>query len=183
MSKKLRLPTAQDNIGIAGSVASKFVKGRYGVEIRDSEEFSDACLGLIKAEATYDSTRKVRFSTYAYVCAYREVLRGLKVRCRCKEMPMNGYDVQVIDDRGTKTDAERREDRELAIKLLGGLETSERNMELFVEYLLGTTQVELSERYGISRQRVEQIINHDVIPKIQDTHADLIERHALVELQ
>ena len=75
---KTASPLAKDNMGLAYAVVQRIGLDN-GVSIQDSEEFSDACIGLINAEMKYDP-EKAKFSTFAYILCYREVVRGKQRR-------------------------------------------------------------------------------------------------------
>ena len=61
---KTATPLAKDNMGLAYAVVQRIGLDN-GISIQDSEEFSDACIGLINAEMNYNPER-AKFSTFAY---------------------------------------------------------------------------------------------------------------------
>ena len=67
-----------------------------GVSIQDTEEFSDACLGLINAERKYDPT-KAKFSTFAYTVCYREVIRGKQKRYKKRQLGFGCVDEDLTE--------------------------------------------------------------------------------------
>lgn len=63
--------TAEDNLGLVRLCAGRF-KGK-GIEYE--ELYSAGCIGLLKAVKSFDSTRGVRFSTYAVPVILGEIKR------------------------------------------------------------------------------------------------------------
>lgn len=71
METELRQPLAEENLGLVHLCANKF-RGR-GIEYE--ELYSAGCVGLLKAVKAFDSTRGVRFSTYAVPVILGEIKR------------------------------------------------------------------------------------------------------------
>mgnify|MGYP003662682115 CR=1 FL=1 len=149
---------AEDNIGLAYSIAQR-TGIPNGVSIQDTEEFSDACLGLINAERGYDPT-KAKFSTFAYTVCYREVIRGKKKRYR--------IDQYVL---------EFHEKESLLFKLLDSSDLTDRDLDIIKSYYcLGIQGVELAKKYGLSKQRVSQILI-ETLTKIRNNNEILIRKY------
>lgn len=64
-------PAAEDNLGLVHLCANKF-RGR-GIEYEDL--YSAGCIGLLKAVKAFDSSRGVKFSTYAVPVILGEIKR------------------------------------------------------------------------------------------------------------
>ena len=64
-------PSAEDNLGLVHLCANKF-RGR-GIEYEDL--YSAGCIGLLKAVKAFDSSRGVKFSTYAVPVILGEIKR------------------------------------------------------------------------------------------------------------
>ncbi|MGN0575944.1 MAG: sigma-70 family RNA polymerase sigma factor [Ruminococcus sp.] len=64
-------PAAEDNLGLVHLCANKF-RGR-GIEYEDL--YSAGCIGLLKAVRAFDSSRGVKFSTYAVPVILGEIKR------------------------------------------------------------------------------------------------------------
>ena len=85
-----RAAVIESNMGLVHSCAHKF-KGR-GIEYDDL--FQAGCMGLIKAADAFDTTRGVRFSTYAVPVILGEIRRlfrdggSIKVSRSIKELAM-----------------------------------------------------------------------------------------------
>ena len=85
-----REATVEDNLGLVRLCAGRF-KGR-GIEYE--ELYSAGCMGLVKAVRAFDSTRGVRFSTYAVPVILGEIRRlfrdggAVKVSRSLKERAM-----------------------------------------------------------------------------------------------
>lgn len=70
---------AEDNLSVVGKVINSCIAVNetvYGFEYDDV--YQEGCMWLCKAAATFDETKGVKFSTYAY----RVVANGLKTYCR-----------------------------------------------------------------------------------------------------
>ncbi|GAF80731.1 unnamed protein product [marine sediment metagenome] len=164
---------AEDNLGLVWDLAKKFVShGR----LEDSQEFSDGCLGLVRAEQGFKKKiskrtgKPIKFSTYAYHCIWHEMIRGKVVRDRCREG-------QIIDTNWVESKKDDELDFELEEVcgvLLSDLDITERERQIFMEYLNGVKQTELAKFWGISKERVRQLIFVKTIPHIQEKHETFI---------
>ena len=95
---------AEDHWGLAVNMAKKFACRRKGQRIIDTEEFSDALLGLVQAIKTYDPGRTPKFSTWAYVCMQNSIINHGRARKRAERLPteslerLNRRDIVEIPD-------------------------------------------------------------------------------------
>ena len=64
----------------------------------DDEAFSNGMEGLMNAARTYDSSKDVKFSTYASVCIYNEIQKLLRKRNAKRQLSVVHYEEQVFDD-------------------------------------------------------------------------------------
>ena len=81
------------HLGLARAIARKFTKQ---TPIEDSEEYSVACIGLVKASIDYDESKNVSFASFAWVYMKREILAALKKNNRTiKGCDANLYNVPV----------------------------------------------------------------------------------------
>ena len=152
-----------------------------GVSIQDTEEFSDACLGLINAERKYDPT-KAKFSTFAYTVCYREVIRGKQKRYRKRQLGFGCVDEDMTEELIDENLIDQyilefQEKESLLFKLLDSTGLTDRNLDIIKSYYcLGIKGVELAEKYGLSKQRVSQIIV-ETITKIRKNNEILIRKY------
>lgn len=161
-------PKAEDNLGIAYTIANKFVPS--GMAIADSEEFSDACLGLVNAEINYKPSSDNELSSFFYTCAYRQVIDGARNRRKFKLLNLNEYDGDVLDY--------RRESIPLDIifeKIMSRLNSSDRNKKIFREYVFtNKKKSQIAREFSISDQMVQKIILR-IAKEIQSTSRDLLD--------
>jgi RNA polymerase sigma factor (sigma-70 family) len=174
---------AVDNIGLAYSVVQR-TGVPNGVSIQDTEEFSDACLGLINAERKYDPT-KAKFSTFAYTVCYREVIRGKQKRYKKRQLGFGCIDEdltkKLIDrnlfDPGVLKDHEKEK---LLFVLLDCSDLKDRDLDIVKSYYcLGVQGVDLAKKYGLSKQRVSQILVETII-KIRKHNKILMRKYELL---
>jgi len=171
---------AVDNIGLAYSVVQRTGVAN-GVSIQDTEEFSDACLGLINAERKYDPT-KAKFSTFAYIVCYREVIKGKQKRYRKRQLGFGCVDEdrteELIDENSfDQYILELQEKESLLFKLLDSSDLTDRDLDIIKSYYcLGINGVELAEKYGLSKQRVSQILIK-TLTKIRSNNKVLIRKY------
>ena len=71
MEADIKRPAAEDNLGLVHLCANRF-RGR-GIEYDDL--YSAGCIGLLKAVKAFDSSRGVKFSTYAVPVILGEIKR------------------------------------------------------------------------------------------------------------
>ena len=171
---------AADNMGLAYSIVQR-TGIPNGVSIRDTEEFSDACLGLINAERGYDPT-KAKFSTFAYTVCYREVIKGKQRRYRKRQLRFGCVDEdrteELIDENLIdQYILESHEKKSLLFKLLDSSDLKDRDLDIIKSYYcLGIQGVELAEKYGLSKQRVSQILI-ETLTKIRKNNKILIRKY------
>lgn len=152
-----------DNLKLAYYTANKYYL-KYNVEFDDAVSIS--YIGLIKAAEHFDASRKVKFSTYAIKCILTEFRKELRKQSRRVDtISLN----TLISDNSDLTFADLFPDEdnhylnieydEILQKCLSKL--TDREKEIVIDYLhnSGLKQVDLAEKFGISRQRVSIIIN------------------------
>lgn len=152
-----------DNLKLAYYTANKYYL-KFGLEQEDA--VSLAFLGLVKAATIFDEAKKVKFSTLAMKCMYNTFVQDL--RKRSKQVDTISFDSLVSADSDItyadlfpdKDDSysyiENREMIESCLRELTG-----REQEVVIAYLANPDQrqVDLSKKFGISRQRISIIIN------------------------
>ena len=90
MAADTKRPAAEDNLGLVHLCANRF-RGR-GIEYDDL--YSAGCIGLLKAVKAFDSSRGVKFSTYAVPVILGEIKRlfrdggAVRVSRSLKELSM-----------------------------------------------------------------------------------------------
>lgn len=152
-----------ENMKLAYFAANKYYL-KFGLE--QEEAISLTFLGLVKAATIFDETKKVKFSTLAMKCMYNTLLQDL--RKRSKQITTLSFDCPVSEDSDvTYADvfADKRdyytsiENEEMVQRCLG--ELTAREQEVVLAYLENPDQrqVQLSKKFGISRQRISTIIN------------------------
>ena len=152
-----------DNLKLAYYTANKYYL-KYNVEFDDAVSIS--YIGLIKAAEYFDASRKVKFSTYAIKCILTEFRKEL--RKQSKRVDTVSLDTLISEDSDLSfADLFPDEDNhylniehdEILQKCLSKL--TDREEEIVVEYLHNPNlkQVDLAQKFGISRQRVSIIIN------------------------
>ena len=173
-------PLAKDNMGLAYAVVQRIGLDN-GISIQDSEEFSDACVGLVNAEINYNPER-AKFSTFAYTLCYREVIKGKQRRYRKRSFSfgcLNDKDLteKLVDEHlFVSYKLEKHEKRDLLFRLLECPGLGERDLDIVKSYYcFDITQVELSKKYGLSKQRISQIIV-ETISKIRKHNKSLIKK-------
>ena len=168
--KQKREPIAKDNLGIARQVALRFLRNTGDLSrVEDTEEFSDACVGLVNAEKGYKPKLGWKFSTFAYICARREVVKGIRQRRKEKYAPIQ-EEVFAKETNGFDPEINKQIVKELSGKL------SERSLDILKKrHLEGMTLEEIGNEYGISKERVRQIIERALI-KIRE-NSSLIKKY------
>ena len=174
---------AEDNIGLAYTIVQR-TGVPNGVCIQDTEEFSDACLGLINAEKSYDH-RKAKFSTFAYIICYREVIKGKSKRYKKRQLGFGCVDEDLTErlvDRNLFDPyvLKDHEKEKLLFVLLNRSDLTDRDLDIVKSYYcLGIQGVDLAKKYGLSKQRVSQILV-ETLTKIRKNNRILIRKYELL---
>ena len=134
-----------DNTGLMGLLSRKY----------PGEDELDACLsGLIRAAGKFDPGRKVKFSTFAVYCMWRELLNMWR---KTKHRPSTFFvDSEDLDHQTRSRDPSSLKelaDRDHCNVLLSKLKRADRKMvELY--YYHGWTMQQLSVLFGITKAGV-----------------------------
>jgi RNA polymerase primary sigma factor len=159
--QRARERLAEANIPLALSLAQRF----EGLGVEFEELRQEAFLALMKAVDTFD-WRRGKFSTYAW----RAITRGLKKYVRAQgfalslDAPLTDDDdgpllVELIPapDSPNVGEVEEEELKEAVRAVLETLPQREAEM-VWLYYGEGETLCQIGERYGISGERVRQIL-------------------------
>ena len=141
----------EDHLGLAFDFVLRncSIKG----PVKDSEEYSDAVLGLMQAVETYKY--KTKFSTYATVCIRNAVLNGLRDRNR---FPECGKQIEIKED-DTTQNFENREAMEWVLAVEPEAPHDQLDRQMMLEHYLGRLSMKLvGQKYGVTRGRVNQRI-------------------------
>lgn len=165
------LPTVEDNLGLASDFVLKHCRIPGGVPIEETEEFSDACLGLIHACDNFNPGRGFEFSTYAFHCIKNEVAQGYRRR---KKPIIFVSDLKTID---RPLEINGHLDVRLLDQLLSSVDDSEFDATdkkmLLAKYLDQKTLEEVGDLFKVTAQRVQQRIAR-AISRIQEKNRELI---------
>ena len=162
-----------DHIGLAHAIASHFVDPRQSV--KDSEEYSEACLALVKAAKKYTPDHGP-FASYAWKVMNNRLITFLRHKKRRKRMA--DFD-PVSKLEGVEAPAQKIPiPADVLDKLLVDLPNENKGDKiLLVEvYLCGTKIPEIAERLGISRPTVYKRL-HRAIERIRSNHQDVLEQY------
>lgn len=94
---------AEDWLPLAKHVVKKFVRLRFGQRIDETEEYSDALLGLTNAISSWNPAI-ADFKTHAYTCIRNAIIHNGRRRKRQRRLPtesldrMSRRDIQEIPD-------------------------------------------------------------------------------------
>jgi len=119
--------------------------------------------GLVRAIETFDPEKKYKFSTYATYFIKGEISRYIKKKKRDKTRDIS-YKENLINNY-SKTSLRHIEKRIIldslnkkAKELIKKIEIKERDREIYLLRMKGLTFREIGIRYGLTRERVRQIV-------------------------
>lgn len=143
---------AQDNLGLARQISSKYARRQ---RVEDTEQFSDASLGLIIAEQGYKPDSGCTFATYAHRVMRNQMINGHRQRRRQLDVvqaEVNELEVPVFDN----ADPEMEMARELLPVLLDVQQyespRDQRNVGVLYEhYINGRSWQDIGEEMGLTR--------------------------------
>lgn len=145
-------------------VAGKFSQG----PVRDSETFSDACLGLMRAVETYDPSKGVKFITYAANCVFMEMKHQRWDRRR-RMMRKDGFP-KLTEHRighNAPEPVQPKPDFQIDSSVLEMLPEALRHLDeqertIIQMRLEGRLLREIGEELGFSKQRAEQVMKRAI---------------------
>jgi len=169
-----RQPTAEDNLGLARLAAKAFIKN--GEPLEDTEQYADACLGLVLAEGDYDSQRGL-ISSWFFRKASKEIVNGYR---------NSRHDIPLVRLEDVNQDLleQGREQPDLT----GLLETflaahpddsdnDRRNRQMMVDhYLRGESMTDMALRYNMTKMGVSLAIKSAIL-KIRKRYAKVFEEN------
>jgi len=87
-------PTVEEHIGLARDIALRYTPRHQ--EVEDTEQYSDALLGLLKACRSYTSSLGFTFATWATKCINNEIWLGYRKRSR--QSPATCVEAGVLEN-------------------------------------------------------------------------------------
>lgn len=170
-------PKVEGNIPLAVEITKRKVTHRLrkGESLYDTEEYSDALIGLMKACETFDPDRRTKdgqpitFGTYAWRCITREIAVGRRVRARQNRLtPILLGDMQNKDRQSVFEIADDSKPP-FPLHLLdrffkedcGEDQAQLRCKQILYDYYIDEmTYEELGAKYGgVTRERIRQLLN------------------------
>lgn len=180
---------AEDNIGLAYRYAEKYCPS--GTSVMDSEAFSDALLGLCKAERDYDPNRinpdtgkPYAFTTCAWRYMFTECYQGYQKRLRLNRVQCLNFDEWYKREELKMVSSPEEDTIYIAtamVKYLQSLVIEEEDLQkdldvMLTYYLRELTLKEVGDIFGISKEKVRQRII-----RIKDHIAQMIDYCDFVE--
>lgn len=147
----------EEHLGLVYSIAGPYAR-RSRVEVEDSEQFADGCLGLLSAKRCFDPSLGYQFSTYASRCIRVSILQGYHRRSETRKLGGRKYEPlseeTLVGEEGLEPAIEADEIKSLrsAIQKLDPKERAVIEMRLE-----GRKLREIADDFGLSKQRVQQI--------------------------
>jgi RNA polymerase sigma factor (sigma-70 family) len=161
-----RAPTAKDNLGLARLASVRFAA--KGEPVEDTEQYADACIGLVLAEKDFDPDKGL-FSSWAFGKARKEVVNGYRERAR--------HSIPAVDVDGIDVEFPA-ENEPLDVSLLDKFlaphphdsEHDRRNRQLMIDHFLhGESQTDIANRLGLTKMAVCLAIK-SAITKIRERY-------------
>lgn len=76
MEQRTEEQLVKENLGLVGMIVA-----RYGIDHNERDDFFQiGCIGLCKAVETFESSKNIKFSTYATQCINNEILMEFRIR-------------------------------------------------------------------------------------------------------
>lgn len=151
------VPKAEDYINMAARLALPYA--RRGKNVEDTDQYSDALLGLTKAlakieQGKYDPTR-AGISTFIFKCMQSAIISGHRQRQRKQFFDLMGSDVNsIVDEQDDLIDVDIDE----LLQDVPDYSEADRLDILILKrhYLDGETWKEIGDNLGFSRARAQK---------------------------
>lgn len=162
----------EDNMGLAFHISKKFFVGNGG-DVEDSEIYSDALFGLVRASKSFKPDFDVAFSTYAWRAIRNEIIRGLGKKAK--------YESKLENDEIDLFELPKEPSKEVLnpkviphiLKMIFKLKYNKKNkrfnekfdvkMKILIEYyILKKSSEEIAKTYGITRSGVQHRIKSGI---------------------
>lgn len=168
-----RQPTAEDNLGLARLAARPFAKGK-AEPLEDTEQYADACLGLVKAEADFDPSKGL-LSSWFFCKAQKEMIDGHRERHSIPAVRLDDVDGELLE-------AKECQEPPDAVALLAVLlapqpddrDIDRRNRQMVVDHFIhGKSMTDIARDSELSKMAVSLAIRSAIL-KIRQRHEALI---------
>lgn len=154
----------EDYYNLVHKLVLPYVKHRPSVDVRDSEEFSEGLLFLVKARNYFDPKMNCKFITYAY----HYIRYGLMTWKRKNPQ----WDTRIPSESfSSPEDMDEKEELEFFKSLLNlFVDEGEKKLHtIFKLKLEGFTYLEISEQIGCTKQNVAQHFKRNILPVILES--------------
>ena len=168
-----RQPTAEDNLGLARLAARPFAKGK-AEPLEDTDQYADACLGLVKAEADFDPGKGL-LSSWFFGKARKEMVDGHRERHSIPTMRLDDVDQELLE----AIPQEERPDPAGLLEVLlapqpDDRDIDRRNRQMAVDHFLhGKSMTDIARDNELSKMAVSLAIRSAIL-KIRQRHEELI---------
>lgn len=150
-----------EHLRLANHVTQRFVDG--STPVVDTEEYSDAMLGLLSASREYNPEKhKTKFSTFAHDCIRKSIIQGWRNRNCAKRTPKNQFSISDSETDIDIVDSRKHKNYHKAIEAIcqphpNDTDKDIRNKKiLYDHYINGKTWTEISEEMGVTKTCVQQ---------------------------
>lgn len=152
-----------DNIKLVYFVYTKYFMAKDGGREKD-DLISEGMIGLINASNKYDSSRSSKFATFACVCIWQQMCKYLRDNKARLTAGVVSLDAEIKISEGTSITMKDvigggEEDLITEKQIFDELVLSDKEREVLKYKYMGYTQEEIAGILGISRQRVNRIID------------------------
>lgn len=156
---------AEEHMGLVAMIAKPYAAAGK-VSLRDSEVFSDGCLGLMNAIEAFDESLGYQFSTFATKCIRTAIHDGIKRRRGNRERRYK--DGTVVKMRVSSASAELIQSNDSAVstairhenesRFYAAMDSLQPKWHAVIALrLAGYGQQEIGDLLGFSKQRAEQV--------------------------
>lgn len=140
----------QDYVSLIKSIASKY-RGILPFEDLIQEGF----LGLLEAKGKFDSSKNVKFSTYAFYWIKKRISEAVKQE-RNERVRMVELNEEILSDPYTGPEDGWPDEVDIDKRILESLSQVERSV-LYLHFYEGKDLSEVAKTLGLPRERVRQI--------------------------
>ena len=173
------------------------VNNKFSNYYDKKELFSAGLIGLIKSVDTFDNSKKINFSTYAYKCIYNSIIMSIRrnekfSKCTSLDFTVNedsdGHELALKDILEDETNlADDFENKEVFLKIREYFETLEGTSREIIKLCFGFdcdvhTQAQICKIIGKSRSLVSKVYVREMKKiKLMLIEEGLIEEKKLIK--
>ena len=154
-----------DHIGLLTNIVRLVLGTRIAGPVEDSDAYADGLVGLVRACQKFQPELGYKFSTFAFHCIRNEMRGGHVQRYRQNRAYLT--DLPDFDRMSAEPSRQHLTADHLQVLQQAVAALPDRTRQIVELRLRGVTFKGIGQQLGISKQRVQQIVEREALPQLR----------------